>query len=174
MNVQDVMTRSVCSCTICDSLSANARILWDNDCGCVPVTDETGRVVGMLTDRDICMAAYTQGRCLDDLRVDSAMSRELHAVAADDTLSFVQRKMQEQQLRRLPVVDADFRLVGLLALHDLACEAVRDPRRGRDGVSLEAVGQTLAAVSRPRKARPEPPPAALHVARAERPLAGAT
>jgi CBS-domain-containing membrane protein len=154
VNVQDLMTRSVRCCSPRDTLSAAARILWENDCGCVPVRDGEGRVVAMLTDRDICMAAYTRGRALADLRVSDAMSAELHAVGPEESLPRAQRVMQEQQVRRLPVVDDAGQLLGVLSLNDLVCEAVRDPsRRGRDGVSLEGVALTLAAVSRPRAPR---------------------
>ena len=57
-----------------DSLNRAAQIMWERRCGCVPVID-AGRVVGLLTDRDVCMAAYTQGRRIDDIAVTTAMSR---------------------------------------------------------------------------------------------------
>jgi len=180
VNVQDVMTRSVQCCGPNDSLSHAAHLLWENDCGCLPVKDEGGRVVAMLTDRDICMAAYTQGRTLDDLRVNSAMSHDVHKVGPDDTLPRAHRLMQEQQVRRLPVVDMDGMLVGVISLNDLACEAARDSSRRSRGVGssdLEGVAVTLAAICRPRNERPEQRAAETPAAKPsalERPFAGAT
>jgi CBS domain-containing protein len=179
VNVQDVMTRSVQCCSPGDSLSHAARILWENDCGCLPVQDESGRVVAMLTDRDICMAAWTQGRTLHELPVSSAMSREVHKLAPGDPLPRAQRLMQEQQVRRLPVVDVDGRLVGLISLNDLVIEAARDPARRSRGPSteLEGVAITLAAVGQPRNQRPERRQETKSAAKPtalERPLAGAT
>ena len=60
MKIKDVMTPNVRTCFMSDSLATAAQLMWDHDCGCVPVLSEDARVVGMLTDRDICMAAYFQ------------------------------------------------------------------------------------------------------------------
>src|SRR5262245_1269543 len=70
MRVEQLMTRTVQTCTPSDCLERAAGIMWDHDCGALPVTSADGeepRVVGMLTDRDVCMAAYTQGRALRDI-----------------------------------------------------------------------------------------------------------
>jgi len=64
MNASDVMTKTVRSCSAGDSLQRAAQLMWEGDCGSVPVVDSDNRVVGILTDRDIAMAAYTQGRPL--------------------------------------------------------------------------------------------------------------
>jgi CBS domain-containing protein len=63
--VQQVMTMSVYSCHVNDHLGTAAKLMWEHDCGVVPVVNDDGRAIGMLTDRDICMAAFTQGRVLD-------------------------------------------------------------------------------------------------------------
>ena len=60
MKVQDVMTRAPASCKASDALVVATRIMWEDDCGCVPVVDDRGTVIGMVTDRDACMAAYTR------------------------------------------------------------------------------------------------------------------
>ena len=77
MRVEQLMTRTVETCEPHDTLVTAARIMWTRDCGCVPVVvpEEGGhRVVGMLTDRDVCMAAYLQGRPLSEISVASVMS----------------------------------------------------------------------------------------------------
>lgn len=75
MNVQDVMTRSVTTCLAQDCLYSVARLLWERDCGSLPIVDRDGRPIAMITDRDVCMAAYTTGKPLHELRVATAMSK---------------------------------------------------------------------------------------------------
>jgi predicted transcriptional regulator len=62
--IEKLMHRPVVTCHVNDSLANAARLLWEQDCGALPVVDERGRVVAMITDRDICMVAYTQGLLL--------------------------------------------------------------------------------------------------------------
>ena len=77
MKIQNLMTRDVRTCRREDVLVEAARIMWENDCGSVPVVDAQRHVVGMITDRDICMAAYTRGQRLADMTVESAMSKTI-------------------------------------------------------------------------------------------------
>jgi CBS domain-containing protein len=149
MNVEDLMTKNVKSCGPEDGLDLAARLMWEYDCGCVPVTDEQGRPLAMLTDRDVCMASFTQGRAPSELRVKSAMSNTLHAVGPRDPLSKAERLMQEFQVRRLPVVDAGGRLVGLLSMNDIARESARERPQRHKAVTSDDVAATLASVCRP-------------------------
>ena len=75
MKVEQIMNREVKTCGPHDSLNKAAQIMWDTPCGAVPVVDEQGRPVGFLTDRDVCMAAYTQNKPLTELPVERAMAR---------------------------------------------------------------------------------------------------
>jgi CBS domain-containing protein len=152
MHVEEIMTTSVKSCGPDDSLDTAARIMWENDCGCVPVIDQDGRVLAMLTDRDVCMAAYTQGRTLGEIHVSAAMSNACHAVGRNDPVVAAERMMQEHQVRRLPVVD-DGRLVGLVSLSDITCEASRETHKNMSDVTLDEVAVTLSAVCQPRTGR---------------------
>ena len=150
MNVGQVMTRTVYSCQSTDSLNRVAQIMWENDCGCVPVEDAAGRAIAMITDRDICMAAYTRGLPLTQISVGSAASRTLHCVLESDSLTRAELLMQRHRVRRLPVVDGDGRPVGILSMNDLA-------RRVRDlGSDVElgpaAITRTLAFVCAPDRA----------------------
>jgi CBS-domain-containing membrane protein len=144
------MTRSVKTCGPEDSLEVAARLMWENDCGCVPVTDDSGHPLAMLTDRDVCMAALTQGRTLAEIRVKSAMSGSLHAVGPRDPLARAEHMMQEFQVRRLPVADADGHLVGLLSMNDIAREAARERPQRQRAVTSDDVTMMLASVCRPR------------------------
>jgi CBS domain-containing protein len=156
LNIQDIMTRAAKCCSAEDSLDAAARLMWENDCGAAPVMDDDGHVVAMLTDRDICMAAYTQGRPLADIRVKSAMSCSLHSIGPDDPIARAERIMQEQQVRRLPVIDAQGHLVGIVSLNDIAREAARERTHKQRPVDFDNVALTLAAVCRPRICAVEP------------------
>jgi CBS domain-containing protein len=122
MNVDQIMTRNVKVCHPQDLLNEAARIMWEQPCGAVPVVDEQSRPIGFLTDRDICMAAYTQGKPLDALRVETAMARNVVSCKAEDDLRSAAKQMRDHRIRRLPVIDRDGTLVGLLSLDDLACE----------------------------------------------------
>jgi predicted transcriptional regulator len=73
MKVEQVMKQAVQACRRGDALNTAAQIMWEHDCGCVPVVDTENRVIGMITDRDICMAAYTRGEPLQTLRVETAI-----------------------------------------------------------------------------------------------------
>jgi CBS domain-containing protein len=124
MHVQDFMTTRVHRCMPDDSLADAAQLMWQHDFGCVPVCTSIGNgsehLVGILTDRDICMCALFQGKPLGELRVKQAMTTRLRCCGPDDTLEYAQKLMSDGQIRRLPVVNAERRLVGLVSLADLA------------------------------------------------------
>jgi CBS domain-containing protein len=152
--VEQLLTKEVLVCRPADSLNHAAQILWENDIGALPVVADDGsnRLVGMLTDRDICMASYTQGGKLPDLLVGMAMSRDVKACTPITTLEEAANEMAEAQVHRLPVVDGSRQLLGVLSLADLAREAARKPlaRGGNAGFAL--VGKTLAAIVSSRSA----------------------
>jgi len=141
-SARSLMTTHVCTCRADDSLSHAAHLLWEHDCGILPVLSYD-RVVGMLTDRDICMATYTQGKAPGELRVDSAMSTELFCCGPDESVGSVLAIMSDKRVRRIPVVDADGKLIGVLALADLA----RWARSLTNPAVDSAVVEALAAIS---------------------------
>ena len=149
MKIENLMTRRVAACGQEDNLDQAARLMWENDCGCVPVTDRENRVVGMLTDRDVCMAAWTRHARLDEIPAREIMSREVVAVTADEPVAKAENLMKQRQVRRLPVVDRQRRLVGIVSLNDLArrCAAPGVPHK-EVPLPLD-VAETLAAVCRP-------------------------
>ena len=153
MNVGQLMTQNVRACRPEDNLSTAAQIMWDNDCGCVPVVDANRRLVGMLTDRDICMAAYTRGGRLRDLQVSGAMSKQALTCKPEDTLGAAEEIMRTNQVRRLPVVDAEGHLFGIISLNDMAREAERERTRKQKEVTTDEIGLTLAAICKPRSER---------------------
>ncbi|MCW5833396.1 MAG: CBS domain-containing protein [Labilithrix sp.] len=144
--VADIMTRDVAACSSDDTLERAAQLMWDRACGSVPVVDELRRPIAMLTDRDVCMAAYTQGKPLAGMAVASAMSKRLFLARKDETLESAERTMRRHCLRRLPVVDRHGALVGLLSIADIATNGRLGPTLGRDGLSANAIAATVAAL----------------------------
>lgn len=146
MKAADVMTKDVATCAIGDSLNRAARLMWERRCGCVPVVDESQRVVGMLTDRDVSMAAYTQGRRLDDIAVTTAMSRPARTCLPSASIENVEDLMMAHGVRRLVVVDSSGYACGLLSLDDIArCGGEWD---GKGDIDLERVAITLGEIAR--------------------------
>lgn len=154
MKVKSIMTPEVATCPADAPIHAAARIMWERDCGAVPVTGESGEVVGVVSDRDICMATLLSGRPQAALQVKDAMARPALTCHADDNLREVHALMREHQVRRLPVLDRDEQLVGIVALNDLAVEAF-DANTSAAKNRRRDVAKTLAAISEPRP-QPEP------------------
>lgn len=150
--VADLMSRDVSSCGADDPLNGAARIFWERDCGCAPVVDAEALVVGMVTDRDVCMAAYFRNRPLTEMRVAEVMSKDVAVCRAEDPLPVAAAVMSRRQVRRLPVVDAERRLIGVLSLNDVA-RGVARARSGRRAVKAEEVLETLRAIGE-RKSAP--------------------
>jgi CBS domain-containing protein len=144
--VKDVMCAAVHTCRPDDSLAAAARIMWERDCGIVPVTDEVGRLEGVVTDRDACMASYTQGKSLLTIPVAAAMAARVVTLHADDDLGRAHELLRTHRIRRLPVVDGDHHVVGLLSLKDLAAHA----HASGDADASRALAETVAEVTKER------------------------
>lgn len=152
MRVEQLMTKDVRTCHPDESLDDAARVLWERDCGFVPVIEGDGspRVVGVLTDRDICMAAFLSGRRLGEIPVRDVMSRALRTCRADDAVADAEATMRAAQIHRLAVVDDAGQLLGVISLADLAREAVREPGATRREITETEIGDTLAAIHQPR------------------------
>lgn len=149
MNASEMMTKDVQSCSPNDNLQRAAQIMWERDCGVVPVVDGANRVVGMVTDRDIAMAAYIQGQPLWQVPVSSAMARKVHGVRENDPIDVVETMMARVRVRRVPVLDGEGRLKGILSLNDLARHAHHAGGRKSDGLRADALVHTFAAVCEP-------------------------
>ncbi|MCK5944847.1 MAG: CBS domain-containing protein [Planctomycetes bacterium] len=146
MNVSDVMCSEPRAVRSVERLDAAAAVLWEQDCGFVPVTDGAGVLLGVLTDRDLCMASYTQGKALSELPVTAVMARDLTTCAAADDVKVAMQRMESARVHRLPVVDEGGVLVGVLSCNDLiqACKA------RPAAVSAKSVLEMLAIVKEPR------------------------
>lgn len=149
MTIKDLMTKEVATVGPQQTAREAARIMWDCDCGVLPVVDQDHRVLGMVTDRDLCMAAMHRQASLDAFTVAEAMSKVLYSCTAADSLSTAEQIMCDNQVRRLPVVDREGRLSGILSMADVvrATQLSAGPSRP---VSAEDVTNTLARICAPR------------------------
>ncbi len=131
--------------------------MWEGNFGAVPVVDDQGRAIAMVTDRDICIAAYTQGRSIWDIPVEVAMSKQLYSVKPTDSIAQVEQILQTQQVHRMPVVGGDGRVVGIVALQDIVREAVRQRHGMRKEVSDAQIGRMVAAIHVPASLQAQSP-----------------
>lgn len=153
MIVADIMTTHVHWCLASDTLDRPARLMWEHDCGAIPVVDGHGHVIGMVTDRDICMAAHFQGKALNELPVIVVGCTRIHSVGPAASIAYACEVMKMHRVRRLPVLDRGGNLVGMLSLADVVRHA-RSSRNPKDNLDVERVASTLTEVYRPHASRP--------------------
>ena len=126
LTAREIMTRTVKSARLDSSLREVARIMKDEDCGIVPVVDERGRLRGVLTDRDLVVRTLAEGRPPDSLEARAVMTENVEAVTPDEDIHALIELMGRHQVRRVPVVERDDRLVGIISLADIATRADHD------------------------------------------------
>ncbi len=151
MKVEQIMSRPAVTCLVSDTANRAAQLMWELDIGCVVVLEADGKLAGIITDRDLCMAAYTRGVALWQIVVDEVMTRAVAAVRQDDRLGMAEALMRSKRVRRLPVIDAKERLIGLLSLNDVARAAQHQRGRRVPEVAGEEVVSTLGAICEPRR-----------------------
>jgi CBS domain-containing protein len=146
MSLQDMMTRGAVTCRADDTLERATQLMWENDLGFLPVVDRDDRVIGVITDRDILMAAYTRGTTLGGQLVESTMARSPVTCTIHDAPAQIEHRMAEHQIRRMPVIDPSGKPIGVVTLSDLASASLR-------GHELSSRGPTwtLSAITRPRR-----------------------
>lgn len=146
MQAKEIMSSDPQCCTPEDTLRDAARMMADNDCGCLPVVEDKAgkRVIGVLTDRDIAVRGVARGKTPDS-KVNDVMSPAPACCSAEDDVEVVEKIMIDKQVRRVPVVDADGRVVGMIAQADLA----RDNRAASD----REVGRIVEKISEPTSGR---------------------
>jgi CBS domain-containing protein len=144
MSIRHLMTAKPLTVSLHDTLAAAAERMWAGDCGCLPVVNDEGAVIAMITDRDICMATWSRNQPPQAIGVPEAMSQSLVVCRSDDTVEEVERAMRSAQVRRLPVVD-DGKLSGIISLADIVTHNARSERPHGSGES-NGVSSTLAII----------------------------
>ena len=144
MKVKDAMKTDVGACSTEDNLMKTAEIMRLRDCGVVPVIDEGKKVVGMLTDRDICLAIASRNRKASDVKAADLLKGKAITCFAEDDLESALRKMRKYQIKRLAVVDKSNELAGILTVSDVLL-AVR-----KDKDLKKKIYATLRAIAQPK------------------------
>lgn len=148
MRVSDVMTQNVRSCTPQTDLETVAMEMWNGDCGSIPVTNERGMPVAMITDRDIAMAGALQHKALRDITASEVINgRDLKCCNGEDSIDSALQAMRYGHVRRLLVIGGNGDLQGIPSLDDVVSFAERGERgKGKPELSFDDAITTLKAV----------------------------
>jgi len=140
MKVRDLMTTDVKSCSSDTNLAAAASRMWEGDCGALPVVDDHGKFIGMITDRDICMAVATRPRLASDILVCEVISGSIYVCHPTDEVQLALKTMGKEKVRRLPVVNDKGILQGILSTNDI----ILHTEEGRDkGIPVLSYGDVI-------------------------------
>ncbi len=152
MYVEQIMNRAVWSCSPDASLIEVIGKMVQADAGWIPVVEEdTGMVVGVVTDRDVAVKAWETGLSLGSLLAADAMTRDVAAVGERDQVTVAEEVMRTRHVRRLPVLSVEGHLVGMIALDDLAQLAARRGNADVTGLTAEAIARVLAGIAESRR-----------------------
>ena len=133
MKVKDVMTAGAKTCMPETSLAEAASLMWENDCGALPVVSVDDKVVGMVTDRDICFGVTTKNRSPFEIAVAEVITGQVFACDPEEDIHEALKTMRRERVRRLPAVGADGTLRGIVSMNDVVIRA----QENTDGEALE-------------------------------------
>ncbi|MGH9681293.1 MAG: CBS domain-containing protein [Candidatus Acidiferrales bacterium] len=143
MKVKDVMMRTPASCDASTNLGAAVEILWNRNCGILPVADAQGKLAGVVTDRDLCIALGTRNRLPGQLTVGQVVSGEVFTCNAEDEIGDALNTMARKKVRRLPVINKDGQLEGILSMDDIVLHAETGTEGKARGLSSDTILHTL-------------------------------
>lgn len=144
MRVKDVMKTDAGVCSATDNLMRVAELMLRRDCGIVPIVDENERIVGVLTDRDLCLAIVARNRKASDVRAADLIKGEPVVCAADDKIEAVLKQLRKHQIKRLAVVGDAGELVGIVSVSDILLGV----RKDKD--LKKKIYSTLKTIAKPR------------------------
>ena len=136
-HIRDVMTPNPECVTGKDSLRDVARIMKNQDTGVVPVVDGK-KIIGLITDRDIVVRGLAEGKDLESTRVNELMTKSIRSVREDSTVNEALELMSSSEIRRVPVVNQNDELVGIVSLGDIASQTNQD---GKVGKTVENISE---------------------------------
>lgn len=139
MKVKEVMTPNAKAIWLTESLSDAAEMMWENDCGVLPIIKDGRTVIGMITDRDICMAVAMRDRNPSGVSVEEVMTGQVYSVNPEDDVDQALQAMKEHKVRRLPVVNDNGELEGILSMNDVVLAA-------GEGIDYSDVVKTYQAI----------------------------
>lgn len=151
MKVRDLMTKTVACCLPETNLAAAGALMWEIDCGVLPVVNDQRKVIGMLTDRDACIALTTKDRRAAAIKVSEVVTSHTVVCHSDDDIATVLEIMGREKVHRLPVVNGLGILEGIISMNDIVLRAEKEVGRRRPPVSYEDVVLTLQEIFTHRK-----------------------
>lgn len=147
MKVKDVMTPHPQTIWLTESLADAASMMWENDCGVLPIVKDQ-KVIGMITDRDICMATTIRQSNPSSVSVEEVMTGEVYGVDPEDNIDQALQVMQQHQIRRVPVISPDGELKGILSMNDIVLHAKAPEAAEKDSIGYGEVVKTYQAICR--------------------------
>lgn len=145
MKVKDVMTPNAKTIWLTESLADAARTMWENDCGVLPIVKDQ-KVVGVITDRDICMATAMRKSNASSISVEEVMTGKVYAVKPEDDVDDALLLMQQHQVRRVPVINSEGELEGVLSMNDIVLKAKASDGAAGDLLGYDEVVKTYQAI----------------------------
>ena len=146
MKVKEIMTPNVKAIWLTESLTDAAKMMWENDCGVLPIIKDGRKVIGMITDRDICMAVAMRDTNPSGVSVEEVMTGQVYSITAEDDVDQALQAMQEHRIRRLPVVNSEGELEGMLSINDIVLNAKPPDGAASDSLDYERVVKTYQAI----------------------------
>ncbi len=144
MKVKKLMTKSVGVCGEEESLAKAVEIMWQKDCGAVPIVNGKSKVIGMVTDRDVAVSVFLQNKPASVIRSADIINRKVLTCSSNDKIEKVLKTMKKRQIKRLPVVDKKRKLKGLISVTDILLASEKDK------TLRKKVLRTLKAIAKPR------------------------
>jgi CBS-domain-containing membrane protein len=139
------MTQNAKAIWLTESLADAAKEMWENDCGALPVIRDGRKVVGMITDRDICMASAMRDRNPSAISVEEIMNTTVYAAAAEEDVEQALQTMRDHKIRRLPVLNLEGELQGIVSMNDIVLRA-KERNGKRPQISYADVVKTYQAI----------------------------
>jgi len=149
MLVEQIMNQPPITCHPGDTADVAVRLMGEHDCGVIPVVDEREKLIGIVTDRDICMTAHAERSPVHTIRVRAAMTESVSTCRPTDSLDTAIEQMRKARVHRLPVVDASNRVVGILSTNDVFRQV--STHRSQVSLSDKRLVETLAAICEPHR-----------------------
>ena len=146
MKVQDLMTTNAITCGPDTNLAAAAGLMWDNDCGSLVVRNDDEKVIGLITDREICIAVATRHRLASEIPVSEVITGDVWSCAPQDEIENLLQIMRHVRVRRLPVISDEGVLQGVVSISDVVSHAEESLGKHKPELSHQDAVGTLKAV----------------------------
>ncbi len=153
MKVKEIMVGKPASCTADTNLCAAVEILWNRNCGILPIVNAQQKVVGVVTDRDMCTALGTRNRLPAEITVGEVTTSKLFTCKPNEDIRAALATMAHAQVRRLPVIDGDGKLEGILSMDDVVLHSEPKITERAPELSYDDVVDTLKKLYRPELPR---------------------